>query len=435
MALNAAQIAQYAYNAGFRGQALVLAVAIALGESSGDPEAAGDKSLADNKWGWSLGLWQVRSLKADYGTGRSRDATRLRDPAFNAQAAFEISGGGTNFRPWTVYTSGKYQDYMAQAQQAAAAIAGGDAAVASYSATSVVGDLGYQSVGDPRDTAKSLYGYLGWFVDHPEVGPIILQAASEGWDAMRLQGALVNTHWWQNTAESARQFDALLAMDPATAKRRITETATSIKLQAEKFGIALTDNDLFAMSVNALRFGWNPQEIQLSIAAHMQWNSLSWATGGGVGQIMAEVRKTATDYMVPVTARQSWDWARRVVGGLSTMEAVQSQMQLLSGLRYPHLAQDIARGATPGQIFAPHRNAIAETLETSVDQVDLLTANKWAPVTTFRDPKTGKTRSMTVSEAARYARMQPEWARTDNAWKSVTDAGDAILQIFGKVVR
>jgi len=451
--ISAAQAAHYAYQAGFRGNALVTAVAVAMGESSLNTSAMGDVGLQTSKWGPSIGLWQIRSLNAEHHTGGSRDRARLIDPVFNAQSAFSISSGGSNFSPWTVYKTGAYKQYLGQAQAAAAAlpqsgqsfaagIQGGDAMVAAGMqsgafGSSTMGDLGFAGfdAGSASDHAKSLYGYLGWFVDHPEVGPIILQAAEQGWDQARLQGALVNTNWWKRTSESARQWDALVTMDRATANRRIQETMTSIGLQAGKLGIGLSRNGNYAIATQALRNGWNPEEISLALAAQMRWNPLSWATGGGVGQIMSEVRKLGADYMIPVTARQSWDWARRIAGGASTIEAVQQQMQLLAALKYPHLGTEISRGVTPAQYFAPHRSVIAETLEMSPESVDFMGNTRWRNVTTFHDPVSKKNRPMTLTETARYARMDAGWAKTDNAWDSVTEAGDAILQIFGEVAR
>jgi hypothetical protein len=32
----------------------------------------------------------------------------LKDPYINSRIAYDISKGGTNFKPWTTYTSGKY---------------------------------------------------------------------------------------------------------------------------------------------------------------------------------------------------------------------------------------------------------------------------------------------------------------------------------------
>jgi len=114
------EAARYFYQAGFRGQALITMVAVAVGESGLNPGARGDTSITNRTWGPSIGLAQIRSLNAQSGTGQTRDATRLADPAFNAAAAFEISGGGRNFRPWTVFTSGKYRNHLGQAQAAVA---------------------------------------------------------------------------------------------------------------------------------------------------------------------------------------------------------------------------------------------------------------------------------------------------------------------------
>lgn len=118
--LSDAQIAGYAKGAGFSGDALVKAVAIALGESSGNPRAHnGNAGTGDN----SYGLWQINML-GSMGPARRRQFgissnDALFDPATNAKAAYAVSNGGKNFRPWSVYTSGKYLSYMPRARKAA----------------------------------------------------------------------------------------------------------------------------------------------------------------------------------------------------------------------------------------------------------------------------------------------------------------------------
>ena len=64
-----------------------------------------------------MGLWQVRTLKAETGKGTTRDINKLlADPNFQARSAWEISGGGRNYRPWSVYTSGAYSKNMSTVQ-------------------------------------------------------------------------------------------------------------------------------------------------------------------------------------------------------------------------------------------------------------------------------------------------------------------------------
>ena len=105
-----------AYAAGFRDQTLVLAIAIAGAESAWEPSRIGDEHLVNVKWGPSLGLWQIRSLKPKYlHLEPVRDGRKLLDPQFNADAAYQISSGGVNWTPWSAYTNNTYADFIDEA--------------------------------------------------------------------------------------------------------------------------------------------------------------------------------------------------------------------------------------------------------------------------------------------------------------------------------
>lgn len=105
--LSAAQIWQYAENAGFEGEDLQTAVAIALAESSGNPNTLGDLNITP---GGSVGLWQVNlKYHPEYTTDQ------LRDPQENANAAFAIyQAAGDSFTPWSTFKSGAYLAYVNQ---------------------------------------------------------------------------------------------------------------------------------------------------------------------------------------------------------------------------------------------------------------------------------------------------------------------------------
>lgn len=121
--LSPAQIQSFAAAAGFAGDDLNTAVAIALAESfpSGNANSYNPESTA--KGGTptgqgSYGLWQIY-LKA-----HPEDAgVNLFDPQTNANAAFAAYAAAGGFTPWTTYTSGAYQAYLP-----AGAAASGDSA-------------------------------------------------------------------------------------------------------------------------------------------------------------------------------------------------------------------------------------------------------------------------------------------------------------------
>jgi hypothetical protein len=99
-ALSKRAVLAIAKNAGFPDPKL--AAAIAYGESAGIPNA-----LAQTSREYSVGLWQI-NLHAHPQYTREQ----MIDPIKNAAAAFQISHGGTNWRSWEVYTSGKYKLFL-----------------------------------------------------------------------------------------------------------------------------------------------------------------------------------------------------------------------------------------------------------------------------------------------------------------------------------
>lgn len=118
MALSAAQVYALARSVGLPHNGAVTATAIAWAESGLNPNAIGDVSLEDATWGPSVGLWQVRSVKSQTGTGGTRDVNKLTEPTFNARSMFSISGGGASWAAWSTYTSGAYRRFLPSVQSA-----------------------------------------------------------------------------------------------------------------------------------------------------------------------------------------------------------------------------------------------------------------------------------------------------------------------------
>jgi len=114
------QVKQLCLEVGFKEEDAKVASAIALCESPAygypgfaDSDLVGDINLSDNTWGYSYGLFQVRSLHSQWGTGQFRDGTRLLDPRFNCLSALRIFQYANNkFTPWSTFVNGAYKAYM-----------------------------------------------------------------------------------------------------------------------------------------------------------------------------------------------------------------------------------------------------------------------------------------------------------------------------------
>lgn len=95
---------QAANRAGFSGDALVVAGALAGRESTWNPSLVNSNSGTGDK---SYGLWQINMLgslgparRAEFGLSRDED---LLDPNVNASSAFKLSKQGTDFYHWGPY--------------------------------------------------------------------------------------------------------------------------------------------------------------------------------------------------------------------------------------------------------------------------------------------------------------------------------------------
>lgn len=109
--MSAAEIAAVAHQAGFRGDDLRTAVAVAFAESGGRPgvNAAGAED--------SRGLWQINS--AHFGRF---DESRLYEPGYNARAAHDVWAESKSFRSdpwdaWSTYQNGLHRPYLDDARR------------------------------------------------------------------------------------------------------------------------------------------------------------------------------------------------------------------------------------------------------------------------------------------------------------------------------
>lgn len=108
MALSDAEIAGAARAAGFTGNDVAIAVAIALAESGGNPDATHRNVNGSTDYG----VWQINSVHKGLLAGGN-----WRDPNSNARMARAVQQG--SWRPWSSYNSGRYLRFLARGRAVA----------------------------------------------------------------------------------------------------------------------------------------------------------------------------------------------------------------------------------------------------------------------------------------------------------------------------
>lgn len=105
-----AQIASAAKTAGFPADQIATAVAISLAESSGRQTVTHRNSNGTTDYG----LWQINSVH-----GALLQQGDWRNPVDNAKMALQVSGGGTNWKPWSTFNNGSYLLFLPRGKVAA----------------------------------------------------------------------------------------------------------------------------------------------------------------------------------------------------------------------------------------------------------------------------------------------------------------------------
>ncbi len=100
---------------GFTGERIEQMLGISLAEGGRQISCSADESLANSKWGVSYGVYSIRTLKAETGSGSCRDIQRLTNNLHEQTiCAYEISGQGKTLNAWSTWTNGRWKRYIGQ---------------------------------------------------------------------------------------------------------------------------------------------------------------------------------------------------------------------------------------------------------------------------------------------------------------------------------
>lgn len=430
------QIVQYLANAGFTGADLVTATAIVLRESGGNPAAFNGNTKTGDE---SYGLAQINML-GSMGTSRLKQfgltsKQQLLDPQTNANAFFQMYKQG-GFQPWLGYRPGlTVAPQMAQAQQLVQSF---DPSAASTSIRTGLGqgvplrtDVPNGALssggGSIEDTVRELYGYAAVYLDDPDIGPVLRQAAEEGWSAQRLQGALFKTNWWQTTQASARTWDNAEAQDPATARSNIEQRMADIRAQAAQTGFSIDPTHLYDLARDSLRLDWSTQQLNAAIGAESFRNgSLSTSS------TMQAVRAAAAAYAVPMADSTLTDWGQRIASGQATTEDFRQTLVTYAKGLYPGLAKSLDQGLTVKDYADPYIQTAAQTLGVSPGSISL-SDPKWSAALNGIDSKTGERRVLTLDEWNTKLKSEDRygWQHTADARAQTSSLAATLGQRFG----
>jgi hypothetical protein len=285
----------------------------------------------------------------------------------------------------------------------------------------------YASQAEIENYVRANYGYFAAFMDIPEVGKILYDAAKNGWGENELYGALTKTNWWRSTDAANRTWTKLMSEDPAEGRRLVAQTAASIQNRAASFGIELTPAQISSIALEATRNGWTDEQVTDNLIGQVHWESLA---AGDLTAYRDDVFALAGEYLVSMTDATAQEYAKKIASGEMTIDGVRSSMQNQAKARWTWMAKDIDNGVTPSMFFGQPKNLLASELEIGADQINLMDP-KWLSIME-KTGEDGKPRAATLTEVQLAARQRPEWQKTNNAQNLTARMINFVSDAFGR---
>lgn len=281
-----------------------------------------------------------------------------------------------------------------------------------------------------KDWVREHYGAMGAYLDHPEIGPLLLRSAKEGWAPERLQAELGATQFWKTTSASQREWDLLNTTDPASAKAKVDQLKAQINTLLGQQGVAeqFTDQRVTDLATQLLRNGAQADQIPKAVLAEVGYSPTMAA--GKLGDTMNTVGAKAEQFVVPISDQAKFEWAKKIEMGTATQEGLDDYLRQVAKGQYATLAEGIDRGFTVKQLLDPQIQQTAQLLEVDPETIDLRDP-KWAQIIQYNDGQT--TRLATLSEAAKLVKSTADYRQTATANREAATLAENLAKTFGAV--
>lgn len=272
------------------------------------------------------------------------------------------------------------------------------------------------------------YGVMSYFVNDPEIGPLLMEAGYNQWTDDQLQTRLMSTNWYQQHSAAQREYQTLEHTDPASLRQKEWDMYSRVRDMASSMG--LTDIDMQAAAKAAVQNGWSDALLRDMLSNHITMETVTQQQGAATTAFNT-AKQYAAEYFLPSNDATDLAFARRVASGEMQTADIEAYYRERAKTEYAYMAPILDQGVTMAQYFNPHRQELSKLLEVAPDSVDFVNDPKYASILRTTDPTTGKARPMTLTEVDDWARQQDDWKHTQNAQQAASDMAAQMVKTFG----
>lgn len=281
---------------------------------------------------------------------------------------------------------------------------------------------------------REQYPTLAWLLNDPQVGPLLKRAVDPAspYSVGRFQAELMQTAWFKNRSQTAREADILFHTDRKTYDANARNMRGAIRQRAIQLGVGITEAEVNWLANTAIRNGTDPSSPIIDSGLLQIRNKPGRQREGAVRTYARAAQQMAQgQYYLDMHQASAKKWGQYIATGGRTVEDLQNYLNMQAISKYPWLKRQLEKGVTVDELFSEHKAAISNILEFDPDQLRL-TDGKWRKVIDYMDHNTKKRRMMTVGEAEYLARQDPRFWKTKQGRTADSQYTSMMLNIFGK---
>ena len=289
-----------------------------------------------------------------------------------------------------------------------------------------------------REIIQAEFPSMVWAINHPELGPILREAAREEWTPLRMEGAIQGTSWWRRRNEQERELEILKRTDPESYSSRVDDAAQQALTLAQDLGVPMNRSAAMTIGRELLTNNYNERELTARILGRITISDAGWyrrsisgAWGGAVAEAGTQIRDVADQYLVRLGQGARGKWVRDIALGKRTVGGFEEYARRLAKSQMPWVDQFLEQGLTPMQGLDPYRQEFARMLEISPTDVDF---HDRKVQNTIQVTENGERRLATTAELSAQIRrnFNRQWQTTRNAQRAATELTGELAGMFGR---
>jgi hypothetical protein len=272
--------------------------------------------------------------------------------------------------------------------------------------------------------ATKIYGSLVNLYNIPEIKSLIDEAYIAEYSPEEFLRRFDQTEWAKARTQAQETYDVLRSTDPTQADALVQANTAIVRRILTAKNISASDEDVRRIAESGTRNGWTQAEYDENAPLDVM------TSPSGAGQAapqQTDLRAIAKQYGVKVSDSVIESYTKDIVSNRRTAEQFEEEMRQSAITLYPSIAERL-QTSTFENIVSPYRNIYSEVLETGPDEVDF-SKPEYSVVFNAGDPT--KPRMMNALEFSTSLRKKPEWQNTQNAFRTYSQAAQALDKIFG----